>query len=81
MILFHVSPQLENVFVKQYAPNHMFSPEEKRHHQHFYEICPKVMECVQKLIRSSTPYDITCMANIMIQAQSVLQIFCSQGPL
>ena len=25
--------KLENVFVKHYAPNHMFAPKDKRHHQ------------------------------------------------
>ena len=38
-------------------------------------------EFCQKLIRSSTPWTQTLMLNIMILAQAILQIFCSQGPL
>ena len=45
------------------------------HHQNF-------MEFVQKLIRSSSPSTQTvCLTDIMILAQAVLQLFCSQGPL
>ena len=73
------------------CPQHMFAPKDnletmflyytkcqswKREiiQQYVHRILPKVNQVIYTL-------DTICVPNIMIQAQAVLQIFCSQGPL
>ena len=65
--------ELENVFVKHYAPNHMPDPKGERSLKENYSELH--YGNIQKLISSSTPWSVT----ICQISKAVLQIFCSQG--
>ena len=66
----YLSLKIEHGFLKHYAPNHMLAPKDNRGIIKKF-VCPKFNQVIYTI----------CMANIMIPAQTVLQIFCSQGPL
>ena len=73
----HEQMELENVFVKHYAPNHMPDPKgEWSLKENTWElhlgICSKVNQFIYTLVCNYMP-------NIKILALVVLQIFCSQG--
>ena len=63
--------ELENVFVKHYAPNHMPDPKENNSELH-QGICSKVNQFIYTLVCKYMP-------NIRILAKAVLHVFCSQG--
>ena len=72
-----VSLQLENVFVKHFAPNHMPDPKgewslKENNSELHYEISSKVNQFMYTLVCNYMP-------NVRILAKAVLQIFCSQG--
>ena len=61
-------------FVDNIALQYKMPKSEKGHNSNTYRILPKVNQVIYTL-------DITCMSNIMILDQAVLQIFCWQGSL
>ena len=62
------------VFVKHYAPTICLPLKIIEASSKFHGNCPKVNQVIYTL-------DTICMVNIMILAQAVLHVFCSQGPL
>ena len=73
----HFKIQLEIVFVKHYAPNHMPGPKgewslKENNSELHYGICSKVNQFIYTLVCNY-------MQNIRILAKAILQIFCSQG--
>ena len=69
--------ELENVFIKHYAPNHMPDPKgEWSLKENNSELHHGIRSKVNQFI-----YTLVCnfMSNIRILAKAVLQIFCSQG--
>ena len=69
--------QLENVFEKHYAPNHMPDPQgewsfKENNSELHYGIRSKVNQSIYTLVCNYMP-------NIRILAKAVLQIFCSQS--
>ena len=75
--LLHKLFQLENVFVKHYAPNHMPDPKgewslKENNSELHYGMRTKVNQFIYTLVCNY-------MSNIRILAKAVLQICCSQG--
>ena len=69
--------ELENVFEKHYAPNHIPEPKgewslKENNSELHHGICSKVNQLTYTLVCNYMP-------NIRILAKGVLQIFCSQG--
>ena len=69
--------ELENVFMKHYAPNHMPDPKgewtfKENNSELHHGIYSKVNQFIYTLVCNYMP-------NIRILAKVVLQIFCSQG--
>ena len=79
LFAYRIFHQLENVFVKHYAPNHMpdhkgeWSLKENNSELH-YGICSKVNQFIYTLV-----CNYMYIQNIRILAKAVLQLFCSQG--
>ena len=62
--------ELDNVFVKHYAPNHMLAPKITEALSEFYGIYPETDQVIYTM-------DPNCMP-IMILAQAVILLFCSE---